>query len=125
MRDAMLELGLPAPQFSQVEVGGAKVRVVLRNNFAGRKPWVDSDIAHLIGARIAAALGDKQKDILNYLAIHKKINISDAVQLTRHSWRKSKDILEELTLMGVLKYVKRKDVAKDVKAYYRLADDEE
>ena len=39
MRDTMQAMGLPAPSFEQKEVGGAIVRVTLRNNIAGRKPW--------------------------------------------------------------------------------------
>ena len=54
-----------APKFAQVEVGGAKVRVTLINNFAGRKVWVDEDVAQLIGARIASSLSEKEKEQLN------------------------------------------------------------
>lgn len=120
MRDTMLQMDLPAPRFSQVEVGGAKVRVTLINNFAGRKVWVDEDVAQLIGARIASSLSEKEKEILSFVAVHKSINISEAQTLTKHSWRKAKDILERLVSLGILQYVKQAGVEKDVKAHYKL-----
>jgi ATP-dependent DNA helicase RecG len=52
MRRTMLELDLPEPEFSQTEIGGTKVRVVLRNNIGLRKLWIDSDVAALIGTAL-------------------------------------------------------------------------
>ena len=123
MRDTMLELGLPAPQFAQVEMGGAKVRVTLRNNFSGRTPWVDADVAQLIGAKIANSLSVNEKEVLNFVAVHQKINISEAQTLTKHSWLKAKKILMKLETIGILQYVKREGTGRDVKAHFKLRVD--
>ncbi len=101
----MLEMDLPAPAFSQSEVSGAKVRVVLRNNIAVRKAWVDSDVAAIIGAAIAATLSENEKQILNFVAIHQHIHVSEAQRLTAHNWHTSRKLLLRLCERGILEYV--------------------
>jgi DNA-binding MarR family transcriptional regulator len=120
MRATMLEMNLPAPEFSQVEVGGAKVRVVLRNNIANRKMWVDEDVAAVIGAKIASSLTENEKEVLNFVAVHEKINISEAQRLTGHNWGTSRKLLKRLEQKGILKYVHRQGVKVDVQAHYVL-----
>ena len=120
MRDTMLEMELPAPEFTQGEVGGAKVCVVLRNNIAIRKVWVDADVANLIGLAIANSLTENEKEIMNFVAVHGSINISQAQQLTRHTWHTARKLLQKLEQKGILAYVRRKGTERDVKAHYIL-----
>jgi len=122
MRDTMLQLSLPAPEFShsQTEVGGAKVRVVLRNNITARKVWVDADVASIIGAAIADSLSVSEKQVLNYVAVHGTINISQTQRLTGHAQLTSIKLLKALEQKGILTYVRRKGLKTDVKAHYTL-----
>ncbi len=120
MRDLMLAMELPAPEFSQAEVGGAKVRVVLRNNIVLRKVWVDSDVAALIGTAIAKSLTDNEKQVLNFVAVHGTINVSQAQRLTGHNWHTSKKLLARLVEKGILRYIRREGIAVDRQATYRL-----
>ncbi len=120
MRDEMMRLSLPAPVFSQREVDGVMVRVVLKNNIAMRRKWVDSDVAAMLGERIVKNMTDKEKMVVNYTILHGSINVSQAQRLTEHNWHTSKKLLGRLTERGILRYVKRDDTDIDRKAYYEI-----
>lgn len=121
MRDTMLEMDLPAPEFIQTEVGDAKVRVVLRNNIASRKAWIDSDIAAVLGAKLVSILSEKEKAVLNFVAVHNSINVSEAQRLTGHNWHTSKKLLTRLCEKGILHYEHRDDIAIDRQGKYVLS----
>lgn len=122
IRDSMLRLGLPEPEFSQREVDSAKVQVTLRNNIAFRKRWVDSDVAALIGASITRSLSENEKIVLNYVVVHGSINVSEAGRLTGHNWPTSRKVLMGLVEKRILRYVHRESMPVDRKAHFVLSE---
>jgi ATP-dependent DNA helicase RecG len=107
IRSQMLSLNLPSPEFSQTEVSGSKVRVVLRNNIKLRRIWVDSGVSAIVGAAIAKSLSENEKLILNFVAMHGSINVSDAQRLTGTYWKAAKQMLVALQQKRLLEYHKR------------------
>ena len=51
MRDTMVDMRLPEPEFKQTESGAgySSVCVTLRNHIKQRKFWVDSDASRILG----------------------------------------------------------------------------
>jgi predicted HTH transcriptional regulator len=107
IRTQMLSLNLSSPEFSQTEISGSKVRVVLRNNIKLRRIWVDSDVSALVAAAIAKSLTENEKLILNFIAMHGSINVSDAQRLTGTYWKAAKEMLLTLERKKLLEYHKR------------------
>jgi len=120
IRDSMLKLNLPAPEFAQKEVSHALVEVTLRNNIKQRKVWIDSDAIAIVGEALSKILSDHERRAINFLAENGTINVSQVQRLTRGSWPSSKKLLERLVNMGVLKHHKREHLDRDPQAYYTL-----
>jgi ATP-dependent DNA helicase RecG len=124
MRETMLEMKLPAPEFAEVtsNVNPAKVKVVLRNNIVFRKVWLDSDVAGLVGASIFKTLSKDEKMILNCLAIHDSITVNRAQVLTQHNWHTSKKLLVGLVGKGIIVYIRKPGKKVDRQSFYKLND---
>ena len=121
IRQTMLELDLPEPIFSQVEVGGTKVSVVLKNDIKLRRLWVDSDVMAMLGAAVAARLSENEKLAVNFLKLHGKINVSDVMRLTGHNWHRSRKLLKRLQEEErILRYVRKEGVSTDRQAYWEI-----
>ena len=120
IRDTMLKLELPEPEFKQQEIGESQVRVTLRNNVKHRKAWVDSDVAQFLGARIAQQLNTDERRCLNHVAEHGKISVSDAQRLTGKTWPASRKMLIRLTEIGILDHNRRQGMERDVTARFVL-----
>jgi ATP-dependent DNA helicase RecG len=123
IRDSMKGMRLPAPEFRQAEVGHSIVRVTLRNNIKQRRTWIDRDVSLIVSEAIAADLTESEKRILNWVAEHEKVTISDVNKLLGLSWTKAKDLLLELARKRILQYVRFRPYKKDTrdsKAYFRL-----
>lgn len=119
IRETMIKSGLPKPEFTQKEVNYALVRVTLRNNIAVRKVYVDKDVASIIGAAIAPTLSEHELRIINFLAEHKQISVSQAQRLTQKSWPASSKLLKGLKEKGIVTDI-RKDRDRDPSARYIL-----
>lgn len=89
MRQTMEARGLPAPEFSQKEIGHALVRVTLRNDIEHRRVWVDRDVSKLVGETIAAAMTVDQNRVVNWFAASDsgKISKNGVVKLLGISWQ--------------------------------------
>jgi len=123
MRDTMVQMDLPEPEFrenEQEEVGGAKVRVTLRNKIKHRRAWVDTDVAELIGTQIAATLSEDEKRFLNHAAEYGEITVSDAARIMVRSWQYAKKTLMGLVQRGILDHRVRKHKERDPKARFYL-----
>ncbi|GGA83448.1 ATP-dependent DNA helicase RecG [Arenimonas soli] len=118
IRDEMMHMELPGPEFMQEQVGHASVRVVLRNNIKQRKVWVDSDVAQLIGVSLAKSLTEQEKRVLNFAAEYGQISVSEAQRLTGRSWPSARNLLAKLAKMGLLVHDHREDVDRDPQARY-------
>lgn len=127
MRDTMREHGLPEPEFEQAEVGGALVRVTLRNNANQRKMWVDADVASLLGEQAARKLSEHQKRFMKFVMEHGSINVSDAQRLTGLSWPAARKMLGKLVDMSILCHICNEELERDPTARFvlnRLGDEQ-
>lgn len=121
IRSAMQDMNLPEPEFSQEEVGGALVRVRLRNNISHRKVFVDSDAAKIIGEKLLSSLDMNEKRVINYLAEYEKISVSDVQRLTQMTWPAAKKLLVKLEKQNIVKAINRREEAtRNIQARYVL-----
>ena len=128
MRDKMVEMKLPIPEFSekQSEVGNALVRVILRNNIKQRRAWIDRDVSQIVSEAIASDLCEDEKRAVNWVAEQGergKINISDANRLLGLTWPKAQQLLLGLAQKKVFQYIRFEPYVKgvrDSKAFFRL-----
>jgi ATP-dependent DNA helicase RecG len=120
MRDTMKAANLPEPVFAEKQIDFSRVRVTLKNNIDQRREWVDTDAVAIVGAAIAASLGEDEKRILNFVAENKTINVTQAVRITSLAWETAKAKLEALADRRILERVHRTDIERDPKAHYRL-----
>jgi ATP-dependent DNA helicase RecG len=118
IRDAMRAMSLPAPEFSQKEIGHAVVRVTLRNNITHREQWVDKDVSDIVGQLVAQSLSEDERRIIARMAENGKVDITEAQKLTGKGWGASKKMLEGLCTKKITERVSR--FTRDPKAHYRL-----
>ena len=80
------------------------MRVTLRNNQNLRERWVDTDASNTLGPELAAQLqNDFERRVVNFVAEHGKINISEAIKLMpRPRWHTARDRLLSLVERGIL-----------------------
>ena len=120
IRDQMLELNLPAPEFLQKEISHALVQVTLRNNIKQRKIWIDSDASAIVGEALSKVLSDDERRVVNFLAENEIINVSQVQRLTNRSWPYSKKLLGRLKTMSLVEHYRREQFNRDPQAYYKL-----
>jgi ATP-dependent DNA helicase RecG len=104
MRDTMVNLGLPKPEFAQKESNYASVRVTLRNDIKHRKLYIDKVASAVIGEAIFKRLSDDEKRVINFVAEHGDVSVSQVQRLTQKSWPASKKLLIKLTEMRILEH---------------------
>lgn len=122
IRDTMEAMNLPKPEFSQKEVaaGFDSVRVTLRNNIKLRKVWVDSEADSRLG-KIARQLSSQELRIVNYVAEHGSINVTQAQKLfSQKRWHAAKRILTTMVSRGMLIYEHKENVVRDAHSVYKL-----
>lgn len=120
IRDSMTKLGLPNPLFQEIASTAAMVRLTLRNNVEHRKQFVDTDAFEVLGEEIASSLSDQERRIVNYVAEHQTINVTEAAKLTGVRWHTVKKALERLATRGVLDHIHDPVVERDRYAYFVL-----
>ena len=96
IRDTMQTMNLPKPTFEQKEINAGLVRVTLQNDIRHRKVWVDKDASEILGISVSSTLSETEKRIVNFIAEHEKISVSQAQRLTGKSWHTCKKILKSL-----------------------------
>jgi len=125
MRDTMRGVNLPLPVFEQTQsgMGGAMVKVTLRNNVKQRKVWVDSDVSGLLGAALARNLSLEEKRVLNFVAEHGKINVVQCHRLipSLAKWHSAKRMLTRLVQKGLLNHI-HSGKLRDNRAHYVLPE---
>ena len=120
MRHLMQEYGLPQPIFEQLTDRLSKVIVTLKNKIEHRRTWVDHDLSQIVGAQLAASLTSEEIRILNYLAEHQQMTVSDAFRITTvKTWHTARKIMAGLLEKGLVKEIKTKQ--RDPKAHFILA----
>jgi ATP-dependent DNA helicase RecG len=119
MREEMLAMNLPAPEFSQKEIGSAIVRVTFHNNRNQRKEWMDKDASHLVGEELFSRLTEQEKRCINYAAEYGTIKATDAQRIIdAKTWHSGNKILSGLVDQDILEYHSR--FPRDPKANYQL-----
>lgn len=123
MRDSMLGMELPSPEFAQREHNYHSVLVKLRNDYQHRRVWLDSDAINVVGEVVFKTLTQDEKRAINLAAEHGAISVSDLQRLTQKTWHASKKILEGLKAKGILKDRRKTNLpkgSKDTAARYFL-----
>lgn len=120
MRDEMQGMSLPGPEFAQKDDSYSQVRVTLRNNSKQRRVWVDSDAGKIIGEKEFAGLTGEERRVINFVAEHETINVSQAQRLIHKDWRAAKRMLDKLYKKGILNHIHRADLLRDPDAHYVL-----
>ena len=123
IRDTMIEMKLPTPEFKQSMPGHVSVSVTLRNNIKQRRAWIDKDVSSIVSEAIAVDLTEKERRVLNWTAEHGKITISDANKLLDITWQQAQKLLLVLARKRIFQYVRYRKHEKDVrdpKAFFRL-----
>jgi histone H3/H4 len=125
MRDTMVAMKLPIPEFSQKqsEIGNALVRVILRNNIKQRRAWIDRDVSKIVSEAIASDFSEIERRAVNWVAEHGRITISDANKMLGVTWPNAKRLLLGLAQKKAFQYIRFKPYVKnerDSKAYFRL-----
>jgi ATP-dependent DNA helicase RecG len=120
MRNEMLGTELPAPEFSQKEVGTHQVHVVLRNNIEARKEFVEAGALKLIGERAYERLDQQEKLVINFVAEKGHINVSDANRLLMKDWQTAKRMLDGLVSKNILDRTSRTNRPRDPSSRYVL-----
>jgi ATP-dependent DNA helicase RecG len=117
MRTFMQEANLPAPEFYQKEIGFHQVHVILRNNIEARKHFVDAGALKLIGEKVFNALSADEKQVINYVAEHRNINVSDANRILNRDWHTAKGILDSLVSRQILTRRAKSDKPRSMASY--------
>lgn len=120
MRDSMLGMELPSPEFVRREHNYHSVLVRLRNDYKHRKVWLDADAIHVVGEAIFRTLSQDEKRAINFAVEYGKISVSDLQRLTQRTWHASKKILEGLKKKGIFDDTRRKNLKADPQARYHL-----
>jgi ATP-dependent DNA helicase RecG len=122
MRDSMNAMRLPMPRFEQKQINAGLVQVTLQNDIKHRKVWVDKDATEVVGSVLAELLSDHERRIINFVAEHGKISVSQAQRLTGKSWPAANKILKGLKQKGIFDDIRRvaKDRDRDTGARYVL-----
>jgi len=120
IRDYMRDHGLPAPIFSQQQVGNALVQVTLKNDVEHRREFIDTDAFRILGEELSNTLNDNERRIVNFIAENRTINVSQAMNLVARRWHRCKKILSSLVERGILDHVHDKEIERDRNQYYTL-----
>jgi ATP-dependent DNA helicase RecG len=108
MRESMSAAELPAPEFSEVDADGNMVRVILRNDIEHRKSFIDADIDVPISVDLYVSLTERERAIVNYLAEHRQINITEAKNILDVHWNTAKRTIDALIAKNICKYEPRR-----------------
>jgi ATP-dependent DNA helicase RecG len=98
----MQAMNLPKPTFEQKEISAGLVRVTLQNDIRHRKVWVDKDVSEILGFSISSSLNETEKRIVNFIAEHENISVSQTQRLTGKSWHTCKKILKGMEERNIL-----------------------
>jgi predicted HTH transcriptional regulator len=115
----MIEFKLPSPEFIEKRLTTPIVKVTLRNNVKQRKVWIDKDASNIVGVLLWDSLSEHERRIINFIAEHSTISVSQVQRLTKKSWPASSDILEGLKGKGIITD-KRKRKGRDTSCRWML-----
>lgn len=120
IRDYMEKSGLPAPVFSQKELGNVLVQVILKNDAEHRRIYVDSQAYRVLGATLSKALNENEKRIINFVAENRTINVTQTGNIINRRWQFCKKLLTGLVDRGILDHFHDPKIERDRNQYYTL-----
>jgi len=120
IRDSMAANRLPAPIFSQKEIGSVLVQVTLKNDVEHRRVFVDTDAFKILGEALSKDLDEHERRIVNFIAENRTINVTQAGNLINKRWQRCKTILTRLVDKGILDYFTDPKIERDSSQYYTL-----
>lgn len=120
IKESMERLGLPAPVFTETTSTAAFVKVILKNDVEHRRQFVDSDAFKVLGETLSKTLDEYERRIVNYVAEHGAINVTEAARLGGKRWQAAKKILVGLKDRNILDHVHSNDIERDAHAYFIL-----
>lgn len=118
IRESMSQYRLPEPTFTQQDLHGVVVRVVLRNS--NRERASDKAVAEHFGVDVWKNLTENEIKIAAFAFRNGEIHVLDAETLTGQTWHTSKKTLERLVKKKVLLF-KPGEYIRDSRAVYVLA----
>jgi len=118
IRESMSQYRLPEPKFTQEDLHGVVVRVVLRNN--NRERASDKAVAEHFGVDVWKNLTENEIKIAAFAFRNGEIHVLDAQTLTGQTWHTNKKTLERLVKKKVIVFKPGKYV-RDSRAVYVLA----
>lgn len=120
IRDSMQRFGLPAPRWTQTEVNSTIVRITLKNDVEHRKEFVDTDAFLVLGEELSGTLSEPERRIVNHIAEHRSVNVTEASRIIDRRWQFTKKLLLGLAARGILDHVHSATVERDASAYFVL-----
>lgn len=123
IRDTMLDMNLPLPEFAQKEKQEAsytQVRVTLRNNIKHRKVWIDKDASAAVGEAVFAKLSQDEKRVINFVVEYGNISVSQTQRLTARTWQSAKKLLVGLKEQNILDDKRNPSLDRDPGARFFL-----
>jgi ATP-dependent DNA helicase RecG len=120
IKESMQRLGLPAPVFQETASTAALVKVTLRNDVEHRREFVDSDAYKVLGEALSNSLDENERRMVNHIAEHGTINVTEAGRLCGIRWQRAKKILKKLAERNILDHVHSDTVERDAHAYFTL-----
>lgn len=120
IRDAMARVRLPAPLFKETASTAAFVKVTLKNDVEHRHQFVDSDAFRVLGETLSKTLNSFEIRIINHVAEHGAINVTEAARLGGKRWQAAKKTLISMVDRNILDHVHSKTVERDAHAYFTL-----
>ena len=123
IRETMIGMKLPTPEFSESKSGHLSVLVTLRNNIKQRRAWIDRDVSQIISETLAATLTEHERLALNMAAENGVISVTDAQKALDIGWQSARRILFGLSKKKIFQYIRSKKLEKNLRdphAYFRL-----
>jgi ATP-dependent DNA helicase RecG len=121
MRDTMVSMNLPRPEFAEKESGQThQVRVTLKNNVKLRNMWVDADVSSLVGEALLKGLSEHERMAVNWIAEHGEINVSQLQRLTGRTWPSASKLLQGMVFKNILAFKHRSKLDRDPQSRYLL-----
>lgn len=112
IRDLMSESGLPAPEYSEVDLDGYLVRLTLRKGNRARGSVQPPDS---VGGKVT---NEKEEHLIAHIGTTASVSVSEAERLLQVGWRTAKKILDGLVEKEILERRSKSDKPKDPTARY-------